>query len=218
MNLTSTPPGETFRFGNCVLRSDTRELLRDGQVQKIERRAFDLIHYLLRQGGRVVGKDELLAQVWRNRFVSDSVIAQSVMKARRALGMQGREDGPIGTVHRVGYRFVGEVRRETRPAPVASMPDDEHDATVPAQVWMNTRLVSLAAHLLRANGVELHPDAGGPGASAGGAAPAARPALAVVRARMRSHQGRCELVCRVQWDADEAPGLARAGAPVEPLR
>jgi DNA-binding winged helix-turn-helix (wHTH) protein len=212
MNPTSTPPGEIFRFGNCVLCSDTRELLRDGHLQKIERRAFDLIHYLLRQGGRVVGKDELLEQVWHNRFVTESVIAQSVMKARRALGIHGREDGPIGTVHRVGYRFVGDMQRETRPAPVAQVSPDDHDAPVPAQVWMNTRLMSLAAHLLRANGVEIHPDAGGD------AAPAARPAKAVVRARMRSHQGRCELVCRVQWDTDEAPGLAMSGAPVEPLR
>ena len=36
MHLSSTPPQEEYRFGNCVLRSDTRELLRDGQ-QEMER-------------------------------------------------------------------------------------------------------------------------------------------------------------------------------------
>jgi len=51
---------EEFRFDDVVLRSDTRELWRAGQLQAIERRSFDLLLYLIRQEGRVVSKEELL--------------------------------------------------------------------------------------------------------------------------------------------------------------
>ena len=51
---------EDYHFANCVIRCDTRELLRDGIAQKIERRSFDLILYLLQLEGRVASKDELL--------------------------------------------------------------------------------------------------------------------------------------------------------------
>lgn len=168
MNLPSTPPGETYRFGHCALHIDTRELLRQGQAQKVERRTFDLIHYLLRQQGRVVGKDELLDQVWRNRFLGDAVIAQTVMKARKALGCTGRADGPIRTVHRVGYRFTGEVQHETgAPAgggltavPVVHWLAADTDAALQGQVWLKTGLIVLAAHWPGASGADGNADAG----------------------------------------------------------
>ena len=156
-------PREEFHFEGCVIRCDTRELLRDGAVQKIERRSFDLIVYLLRQEGRVVSKDELLEHVWGNRFVSDSVIAQSIMKARKALGITSREPGPIKTIHRVGYRFTGEVRRAMRHAPpnvwdrpsiqVMWLPTDcEADAR--GLTWVRLGLIPVAAHVLSAKGYQ----------------------------------------------------------------
>jgi hypothetical protein len=56
-----------------------------------------------------VSKEELLRNVWRNMFVSDSVITQSIMKARRALGDDGGPRTFIRTVHRVGYKFDEEL-------------------------------------------------------------------------------------------------------------
>jgi len=43
--------------------------------------------------------------------VSDSVITQSIMKARRALSDDGRARIFIRTVHRVGYKFEEEIVR-----------------------------------------------------------------------------------------------------------
>ena len=226
MTPTTTPPQEAYRFGNCVLHSDTRELLRDGVVQKIERRSFDLLHYLLRQEGRVVGKDELLENVWSNRYVSDSVIAQSIMKARKALGISGREEGPIRTVHRVGYRFVGDLRRETRPQSLASMTPQramlgvhwrstEADESLSGQPWLKTGLISLVAHLLRSNGVVVHHDVGDPDPLSALPTPFSHDPVAVVHTRMRMHQGRYELSWRLQWDTDDHEGSAEGGSPVE---
>jgi DNA-binding winged helix-turn-helix (wHTH) protein len=96
---------EVFRFSDCEVRLASREVLRGGLEQRVERLTFDLIVYLIGNCGRVVSKEELLRNVWRNMFVSDSVITQSIMKARRALADDGRARLFIRTVHRVGYKF-----------------------------------------------------------------------------------------------------------------
>lgn len=102
---------EEFRFGSFVLRTDRRELHHEGTLRPMERRCFDLLVYLLRNAGRVVSKDELLDHVWANRFVSLSVIAQSVLKVRKALRVNADHGDPLRTVHRIGYRIVGDVQR-----------------------------------------------------------------------------------------------------------
>lgn len=108
---------EEYRFGPFVLRTDRRELRCNDIVRPMERRCFDLLVYLLRHAGRVVSKDELLDQVWSSRFVTMSVIAQSVLKVRKALRLPDGQEGPLRTVHRVGYRIAGEVHHR-RLAPV----------------------------------------------------------------------------------------------------
>lgn len=108
---------EEYRFGPFVLRTDRRELRCNDTVRPMERRCFDLLVYLLRHAGRVVSKDELLDHVWASRFVTMSVIAQSVLKVRKALRLPDGQEGPLRTVHRVGYRIAGEVQHR-RLAPV----------------------------------------------------------------------------------------------------
>lgn len=160
---------EEYHFDNCVIRNDTRELLRDGIAQKIERRTFDLILYLLKLDGRVASKDELLEHVWGNRYVSDSVIAQSIMKVRKALGITGKEPGPIKTIHRVGYRFVSEVRKVIHTS--NPMGPTGRDKVPPRILWLPTEcpsspaglswarygLISVATHILQSQGVSTVP-------------------------------------------------------------
>lgn len=99
----------TYHFGRCELRLGTRELLVDGQVRALEPLAFDLLAYLLLHRDRDVSKDELLDEVWLGRIVSVGAVARAAMTARKAIGCVA--SGPmIRTVHRIGYRFVGEVR------------------------------------------------------------------------------------------------------------
>jgi DNA-binding winged helix-turn-helix (wHTH) protein len=105
----TAPTPDAFRFADCEVRMPSREIVRAGNVQKVERLSFDLIVYLISNRGRVVTKDELLRSVWGNMFVSDSVITQGVMKARRVLGDDGQARSFIRTVHRVGYKFDEHV-------------------------------------------------------------------------------------------------------------
>lgn len=162
MTERTSPHREEYHFANCVIRSDTRELLRDGVAQKVERRSFDLILYLLKLEGRVASKDELLEHVWGNHFVSESVIAQSIMKVRKAMGITGKEPGPIKTIHRVGYRFASEVRKTIhapREAPANRPPLRvlwlPTECLLPGAdlSWVRYGLMSVAIHVLQAQGL-----------------------------------------------------------------
>lgn len=101
-----------YRFAACELRPHARELLRDGRAVTVQRRVFDLLAYFVRNPGRVIGKEELLHNVWGRSILSDSVVASAVMKVRRAIGDSNQAPLLLQTAHRVGYRFIAKVTAE----------------------------------------------------------------------------------------------------------
>jgi len=103
-----------FLFSDHTLDTDRRELRRGDALISIEPQVFDLLLYLVQNGGRVVSKSDLFASVWRGRMVSDLTIASRLNAARKAIGDTGSEQRLIRTVPRRGIRFVGEV--QTQPA------------------------------------------------------------------------------------------------------
>jgi DNA-binding winged helix-turn-helix (wHTH) protein len=110
---------KAYRFGRCELRLASRELVVDGTVQFVEPLIFDLLVYLIAHRARVVSKNELLDQLWKNRFVTVGVIARTVYRARQAI-RDSEKRGWIKTVTRVGYRFTGEVEEHSPVALTAS--------------------------------------------------------------------------------------------------
>ncbi len=97
----------TFRFGNCDLDLDARELRRDGRPVHVEPQVLDVLAYLVTNRDRMVPKTELLDAVWGNRFVSDSALTSRIKAARSAVGDGGATQTMIRTERGRGYRFVG---------------------------------------------------------------------------------------------------------------
>ena len=95
---------ETFSFD-----VECRELHRNGACIAVEPQVFDLIHFLIRNRDRVVSKDDLVANVWKGRAVSDSALTSRIAVARQALGDSGEEQRLIRTIARKGVRFIGQV-------------------------------------------------------------------------------------------------------------
>jgi len=52
---------------------------------------------------RVVGKDDLLLEVWHGRIVSESTLASHINAARKAIGDDGQKQQLIKTVARKGF-------------------------------------------------------------------------------------------------------------------
>ena len=99
-----------FVFGECVLDTDRRELLRSGEAVAVGPQVFDLLIHLIENRDRVVSKDELFDVIWRGRTVSESTLTSHVNFARRAIGDTGEEQRLIRTISRKGFRFVGDVK------------------------------------------------------------------------------------------------------------
>lgn len=104
--------GVIFRFDHLQL-DDHRQTLSgpDGPVH-LEPQVFRLLHHLIVHRDRVVAKEELLDEVWGDRFVSESALTSRVKSARQAVGDDGTAQRIIKTVHGRGYHFVAEVRTE----------------------------------------------------------------------------------------------------------
>src|SRR5262245_58818913 len=98
-----------YRFGEFELDPASRELLRGGERVALPPKSFDCLVHLIAHRDRAVGRDELIAAVWGRVEVSDTVVAQTLLRARKALDDTGERQSIIRTVPRFGYHWVAAV-------------------------------------------------------------------------------------------------------------
>ena len=99
-----------YRFAEYEIDLSQHELRRRGEAVHIEPQVFDLIVHLVRNHDRIVSKDELIETVWNGRIVSEAALSSRINGARRALGDNGNDQLFIRTLHKRGFRFVGDVQ------------------------------------------------------------------------------------------------------------
>jgi len=94
---------ETFAFSDTQVDFATRRVKRSGREVALTARQFDLLHYLIRNRGRVITREELLRRVWG---YDDPPITRTVDAHVAAL--RGKlESKPHRPKHFVGVRAVG---------------------------------------------------------------------------------------------------------------
>ena len=98
-----------YRFGDCTIDPSARELRTGGALATLSPKVFDCLIYLIENRERAVGRDELIAAVWGKVDVTDTLLGQTVLKARRAVGDSGNGQNVIRTVPRFGYRWVADI-------------------------------------------------------------------------------------------------------------
>jgi adenylate cyclase len=98
-----------FRFADFEIDFARHELRRAGAIVHIEPQVFDVLSYLIRNRHRIVRKDELFDAIWQGRIVSEATLSSRISAARRALGDSGNDQSLIRTLHKRGFRFVGDV-------------------------------------------------------------------------------------------------------------
>jgi len=98
-----------YRFAEFEIDLSQHELRRLGESVHIEPQVFDLIVHLVRNHDRIVSKDELIDTIWNGRIVSEAALSSRINGARRALGDNGTDQAFIRTLHKRGFRFVGNV-------------------------------------------------------------------------------------------------------------
>lgn len=123
-------------YGSWALDLRRERFLRDGQPVQLQPGVLRLLLHIVRNEGRLVSKEELVAAVWGGRAVSDAAIYNRVGALRRAIRDQ---DGPSRCVHWEygrGLRFArpqdNTVDAESIPSPEPHPPRDLMEEAAPA--------------------------------------------------------------------------------------
>jgi adenylate cyclase len=98
-----------LRFADFEIDLARQEMRRTGAIVHVEPQVFDLLVHLIRNRDRIVSKDELFEAIWQGRIVSEATLSSRISAARRALGDSGNDQSFIRTLHKRGFRFVGDV-------------------------------------------------------------------------------------------------------------
>lgn len=107
MSPTDPPPSDLapLIFDDIVIDRSGHRLLRGGEAQALEPKAFAVLALLAGSPGRVYARDEILDAVWGHRHVTPGVLNRVMTLLRHALGEDAQAPRYLHTVHGYGYRF-----------------------------------------------------------------------------------------------------------------
>src|ERR1700730_6523363 len=111
MIATAARAREVVSFGPFSLIASERLLTKDGAPIELSARALDILVVLLSHPNEIVGKKELLAQVWPDVIVEEGSLRFHMTYLRKALGDGKAGARYIATLPGRGYCFVAPVSR-----------------------------------------------------------------------------------------------------------
>ena len=111
--MINDSPQNIYEFESFRLDVRRRLLFKEGRPVRITPKAFDILLGLVKSGGRVVSKDEMMSTIWPDCFVEEGNLAQNIFLLRRIFGERKNEHKFIITIPGVGYRFAPYVREST---------------------------------------------------------------------------------------------------------
>jgi len=103
--------GEIIVVGGLRLDPASHEAILDGRNLDLTARAFDLLVYLASREGKLIGKRELLAEVWRQPYGgADKTVDVHLSWLRKELGETAADPHYLHTKRGVGVRLVDPTR------------------------------------------------------------------------------------------------------------
>jgi len=108
LRVAAQAPATALSAGELEMDLITREVSYAGEPVRLSTTEFELLAYLLRNRGRVLGRDQILRAVWGYDYdPGTNVVDVYVGYLRRKL-RSGSDRSPIVTVRSVGYRLDAE--------------------------------------------------------------------------------------------------------------
>jgi DNA-binding response OmpR family regulator len=99
--------GGTIEVGELSIDPQAREAVLSDQDLELTRKEFDLLFYLAERAGTVVGKRELLAEVWRQPYGgADKTVDVHLSWLRRKMGESAAAPVYLHTVRGVGVKLI----------------------------------------------------------------------------------------------------------------
>lgn len=97
--------GLTYVLGEWEIDLTCRELRLRGNKVRIGARAFEIVEVLVKAGGELVTKDDLMVRIWPGAFVEENTLQVHIVAVRKALG---GDRNLLKTISGRGYRLVGQ--------------------------------------------------------------------------------------------------------------
>lgn len=98
------PGAETLRLEDVTVRTDSRQVEKDGCPITLTAKEFDLLVELLHNKNVALYRDRLYEKVWKEPFFGETRTLDShIQRLRKKLGWEEK----IKTIFRVGYRLEG---------------------------------------------------------------------------------------------------------------
>jgi Tol biopolymer transport system component/DNA-binding winged helix-turn-helix (wHTH) protein len=136
--LPSPLPSARLRVGDCTVDMPLREIHAPGarRPRRVTPKTIAVLAALIEQGGRVVSRDALLAQVWAGTMPSDDVVTQAITQLRKAFDDERGNPRYIETIAKFGYRLLAPVEWLAEPAATHVEPAPMPAPEAPRQ-WPN---------------------------------------------------------------------------------
>ncbi|MCJ8321952.1 MAG: winged helix-turn-helix domain-containing protein [Colwellia sp.] len=100
----------TFLVGKWQVMLDGLSIQNKHQLKDLDLKVMQLLVYLINNRERVVSRNELLDQLWKNQVVADDVLNVAMSSLRKALGDDFKAPIYIKTVSRKGYQLIAPVK------------------------------------------------------------------------------------------------------------
>ena len=94
----------TLKISGIELDIERKRLIVDGNKEDLTPIEFQLLHILLKNPGRIFGREQILDSIWRDVNVTDRTVDVHITRLRKKLGTYGRY-----LITRKGYGYCFEI-------------------------------------------------------------------------------------------------------------
>lgn len=103
-----------YEFGKFALDPQEKTLFADGVPVRLPAKEFETLLLLVKNNGRALSKEEMIAAVWQDAFVEEGNLAKQISRLRKIFNRGGER--LIETLPKHGYRFSADVNQIFQPA------------------------------------------------------------------------------------------------------
>ena len=106
----SNKNGHYYQFGDFQLSVSEGILTRGGASVRLPQKTLDLLLVLVKNANRVIGKEELMREVWAGAFVEEANLTVHISTLRKIFAEDAEKSVYIETFPRRGYRLIADVK------------------------------------------------------------------------------------------------------------
>lgn len=104
---------EVYEFAGFHLNTTEKTLSKNGEPLPLTPKAFETLLVLIENRGKILSKEELMSQIWKDSFVDENNLAFNIKTLRRTFGDEANNPKIIETIPRRGYRFIAQVKENS---------------------------------------------------------------------------------------------------------